>query len=202
MISLSQSNLYKVSAIREHDCLLEERELKEAWVRQSKENLHQWPWFTLIRHSICDGGEGGIGKISKWSTSDIIQMCMEACRPLLRHQLMEIYHTVVANKKLTFHVVSMMVSMSIRFVIVLYSMHMYTSIVFTFMQRLIGKHDHTAIIAHSTCLMEEAIFREVASGGEAQRTLRGTCWCNRRPKKAVLFKCVFPLARYILLEKL
>ena len=70
-----------------------------------------------------------------------------------------------------------------------------------FMQRLIGKRDHTAIIAHSLCFMEVAIFQEVASGGEAQRTLRGTCWCSRHASKEGRPFCVFPLARYILLEE-
>ena len=41
-------------------------------------------------------------------------------------------------------------------------------------QCLIGRRDRTAIIARSPCRMEEAIFQEVVSGGEAQRTLRGT----------------------------
>ena len=40
-------------------------------------------------------------------------------------------------------------------------------------ERLIGRHDRTAIIARSLCRMEEAIFREVVGGGEAQQTLRG-----------------------------
>ena len=54
-------------------------------------------------------------------------------------------------------------------------------------ERLIGRHDHTAIIARSPCRVEEAIFWEMVSGGEAQWTLRGTWWRSRRWKKAVLF---------------
>ena len=69
-------------------------------------------------------------------------------------------------------------------------------------EHLIGKRDHTAIITCSPCHVEEAIFWEVVSGGEAYWTLRGTCWSdvadvNRRPSF-----CVLPLSRYVLLEKL
>ena len=32
-------------------------------------------------------------------------------------------------------------------------------------ERLIGRHDRTAIIARSLCRVEEAIFREVVSSG-------------------------------------
>ena len=40
---------------------------------------------------------------------------------------------------------------------------------------------------------EEAIFQEVVSGQEAERTLRGTRWCSRHRKKAVLFvSCPLP----------
>ena len=74
------------------------------------------------------------------------------------------------------------------------------SIVFMFTQMLNGRCDCTTTIARSPCLVEEAIFREVVSGKEAQRTLRGTHWCSRCWKKAVLL-CLAP-SRYILLKKL
>ena len=70
------------------------------------------------------------------------------------------YHTVAANKKLTFCFVSMIVSMSIRFVSLSFSIVcvLVRQLFLCSREHLIGRHDCTAIIACTQCRMEEAIF--------------------------------------------
>ena len=82
----------------------------------------------------------------------------------------------------------------LRFVIIPYSTRVCVCQSFLHSREcLIGRHDNTctAIIAHSLCHVEEAIFWDVVSSGEAQRTLKGTHWCSRRQKKAILL-CLAP----------
>ena len=98
-------------------------------------------------------------------------------------------HTVPGNKKLTFHFDDhfYVYMYMLCFVIVPYSTCTYASIVDTF-THLIGRRDRTAIIAHS--LPRGRSYLSVVSGGEAQWTLRGTCWCSRHRKTILL--CLAP----------
>ena len=103
------------------------------------------------------------------------------------------------QKNLTFCCISNIISMSIPFVsssFCIVHTHVH-QLLLRSRELLTGRRYHTAVIARSPCCVEEAIFQEVVSNRKAQWMLKGTWWCSRHQKKAVLL-----LSRYILLEKL